>query len=310
MTRSILSGIPTMLGALLGIAAIGLVPSACQSGGVGDPCIPEDEYDARFAGFKVSQENIESRSFQCDTRICLANFFQGRVTCPMGQAARAACTPDDDSACGEDQVCTKSAANVQECEGAGDPKCDDFSGGAGKGLCNEQGLFCECGGDDRPCPSGFTCDEDTKQCVSYVCHEPGSCQVPKDDPAAAEKNAVNDGVAENGCCVPGTDTPVAASVCGQCEEEQSRDAPNAVYCSCRCGVAEGETEDPNFNFCECPEGFACEEIRKNVGLGDPQLTGKYCVKSGTETNSGNAAQECGKLAAGSFYNQDQCSGQL
>ena len=42
MTRSILAG---LLG-LLSIAAIGALPLACQSGGIGDPCIPEDEYNA------------------------------------------------------------------------------------------------------------------------------------------------------------------------------------------------------------------------------------------------------------------------
>lgn len=302
MTRSILSGVF----ALAGILAIGLVPTACQSGGVGDPCIPEDEYDPNFAGYKVTQENIESRSFQCETRICLANFFQGRVSCPLGQAARAVCTPDDASNCSDGQECVKAAANAPSCADpesgeANNALCDPFSGGEGRGLCNSEGKFCECGGDDRPCPSGFTCDADTKQCLSYVCHEPGSCQVAKDAEGADN--------AGKGCCVPGTDIPVAPSVCGQCSEDQSRDAPNAVYCSCRCGVAEGETEDPNFNFCECPEGFECAEIRKNIGLGDPQLTGKYCIKSGTGTDPTKAKQDCGNLEEGSFFLQGQCEGQ-
>lgn len=297
MTRSILSG----AFALLGIMAIGLLPSACQSGGVGDPCIPEDEYDPNFAGFKVTQENIESRSFQCDTRICLANFFQGRVTCPLGQAQRQSCAGPDDGSCPDGEECTESAANAPECDDNAD--CDTFSGGEGRGVCNAEGGFCECGGDDRPCPSGFTCDEDKKQCVSYVCHEPGSCQVPKDDATAGDN-------AGKGCCVPGTDIPIAPSVCGQCAEDDSRDAPNAVYCSCRCGVAEGEAEDPNFNFCECPEGFECAEIRKNVGLGDPQLTGKYCIKSGTGTDPITAESQCGQLADGSFWANTQCEGSL
>lgn len=304
MTRSILSGVF----ALLGITAIGLLPSACQSGGVGDPCIPEDEYDPNFAGFKVSQENIESRSFQCETRICLANFFQGRVTCPLGQAQRQACVPGDESACGEGEECVKAAANAPDCTNrktgeADNSICDDFSG-KGNGLCNAEGKFCECGGDDRPCPAGFTCDDETKQCVSYVCHKPGSCQVPKDDPAAGSNGE------DKGCCVPGTDIPVAPSVCGQCAEDDSRDAPNAVYCSCRCGVAEGEPEDPNFNFCECPEGFECSELRKDIGLGDSQLTGKYCVKAGTATDPVTANSQCGTLAEGSFWVNQQCAGSL
>src|SRR6185369_16444207 len=67
MTRSILSG---LLG-LLSVIAVGSLPSACESGGVGDPCTPEDEYNPQFAGFKVTEVDIESRSFQCQTRICL-----------------------------------------------------------------------------------------------------------------------------------------------------------------------------------------------------------------------------------------------
>jgi hypothetical protein len=186
MTRSILSG---MLG-LISVLAVGVLPLACQSGGVGDPCVPEDEYNTDFAGFKVTEENIESRSFQCQTRICLVNHFQGRVSCPFGQTI-----PADPS---------------KGCQRADDTK--------------------------------------------------------------------DEGKA---CCVPGTDTPVDVEVCGQCTTATKRDAAQAVYCSCRCDVADGEPADPNFNFCECPTGYTCSQIRPNVGLGDKQLTGKYCIKEGT-----------------------------
>lgn len=189
MTRSILSG---MLG-LISVLAVGALPLACQSGGVGDPCVPEDEYNTDFAGFKVTEENIESRSFQCQTRICLVNHFQGRVSCPFGQTSP---PPAFDPAKG--------------CQRA-DDKTDE----------------------GKP------------------------------------------------CCVPGTDTPVDVEVCGQCTTETKRDAAQAVYCSCRCDVADGEPDDPNFNFCECPTGYSCSQIRPNVGLGDKQLTGKYCIKEGT-----------------------------
>ena len=189
MTRSILSG---MLG-LISVLAVGVLPLACQSGGVGDPCVPEDEYNTDFAGFKVTEENIESRSFQCQTRICLVNHFQGRVSCPFGQTNP---PPAFDPAKG--------------CQRA-DDKVDE----------------------GKP------------------------------------------------CCIPGTDTPTTVEVCGQCTTDTKRDAVQAVYCSCRCAVADGEPEDPNFNFCECPTGYSCEQIRPNVGLGDKQLTGKYCVKEGT-----------------------------
>lgn len=68
-------------------AALGLLAVGCQAGGVGDPCVPEDEYQTEFSGYAVQEVNIESRSFQCTTRVCLVNHFQGRVTCPYGQSA-------------------------------------------------------------------------------------------------------------------------------------------------------------------------------------------------------------------------------
>src|SRR6478735_2910960 len=70
------------LAVFLGLAALG-----CTPGGVGDPCTPEDEYQNNFNGFQVTETNVESRSFQCETRLCLVNHFQGRVSCRMGQSA-------------------------------------------------------------------------------------------------------------------------------------------------------------------------------------------------------------------------------
>ena len=67
------------------LSPLALFAQGCQSGGVGDPCIPEDEYLPNFGGFAASEVNIESRSFQCETRVCLVNHFRGRVTCPLGQ---------------------------------------------------------------------------------------------------------------------------------------------------------------------------------------------------------------------------------
>jgi hypothetical protein len=60
---------------------------ACEASGVGDPCVPEDEYSPTFSGFSLSEVSTESRSFQCQTRLCLVNHFQGRVSCPYGQVA-------------------------------------------------------------------------------------------------------------------------------------------------------------------------------------------------------------------------------
>jgi hypothetical protein len=79
------------MAAVLFTAAVVAVISGtgCSATGVGDPCIPEQEYDPSFAGFDPREVNVESKSFQCQTRLCLVNHFQGRVSCPYGQNSTA-----------------------------------------------------------------------------------------------------------------------------------------------------------------------------------------------------------------------------
>jgi hypothetical protein len=88
MTRLLTAG-SWSVALLLGVAALG-----CTPGGVGDPCTPEDEYQQGFNGFQVTETNVESRSFQCETRLCLVNHFQGRVSCRLGQTAAEAAPYD------------------------------------------------------------------------------------------------------------------------------------------------------------------------------------------------------------------------
>lgn len=289
MTRTILSG----LLAVISVIGIGIAPLACQSGGVGDPCTPEDEYDPQFAGFKVTEENIESRSFQCQTRICLVNHFQGRVSCPMGQGVQKACDPvkNGNADCQADEKCTEAGSAAPDC----DPTATDGGKGACAsygGVCNKAGKFCECGG--LPCPDGFTCDAKSKQCKSHVCHKTNNCQTA--DGSAADNKPKD-------CCIPGTDTPVVSAVCGQCESNSKREALEAVYCSCRCGVAEGEPDDPSFNFCTCPNNFECAQIRRDVGISDKQITGKYCIKTGSAYSTD---LKCGKVAG--YFDSNTCKG--
>ncbi|KYF51038.1 hypothetical protein BE08_39195 [Sorangium cellulosum] len=279
MTRSILSG---LLG-LLSVVAMASLPSACESGGVGDPCLPEDEYDPQFAGFKVTEENIESRSFQCQTRICLVNHFQGRVSCPRGQEAPPTCKPGE----GGCEDCKPSGTYAPDCDPAKPEQCLS-------GVCDAAGSFCRCDGPED-CPSSDWVCGDNGVCTLHICRDNiKGCQDPT---KSAEEN---EGKA---CCVPGTEDPVASPVCGQCAGDSNRNAEQAVYCSCRCGVAEGEDEDPNFNFCECPQGFECAEIRPNVGLGDKNITGKYCIKQGSQFRG---EQDCGQVQG--RYNSEQCEG--
>jgi hypothetical protein len=56
--------------------------------------VPEDEYRPKFSNYGLDEVNIESRSFQCETRLCLVNHFQGRVTCPYGQSQAQADSAD------------------------------------------------------------------------------------------------------------------------------------------------------------------------------------------------------------------------
>jgi hypothetical protein len=80
MTRSILAALASSVALTVLLGAGG-----CTASGVGDPCTPEEEYDPSFLGFNYKEVNVESRSFQCQTRLCLVNHFQGRVSCPYGQ---------------------------------------------------------------------------------------------------------------------------------------------------------------------------------------------------------------------------------
>ncbi len=79
MTRKILAGLAAA------VAVSILTGTGCQSSHVGDPCTPEQEYDPSFLGFAESEVSVESKSFQCETRLCLVNHFRGRVSCPYGQ---------------------------------------------------------------------------------------------------------------------------------------------------------------------------------------------------------------------------------
>jgi hypothetical protein len=322
MTRSILAG---LLG-LFSIGAVGALPLACQSGGIGDPCTPEDEYSSAFAGFKMTEENIESRSFQCSTRICLVNHFQGRTTCPQGQEPPKSCTrdanhlkdPHDKGTCdpATKDECVEAAVDAEDCipQPATCKTSEECVGGGscvgGKcpnpcraGLsCDKARKVCACTDQTQP-PEGYACyhsdpndDQSVKVLKSFVCHTPGNCQTAGAD---AKTNTGKD------CCVPGTDTPTTSAVCGQClgtvdkktgavTKKSTRSADQSVYCSCRCGVADGADPEPNFNFCECPTGFSCSQVRPNVGLGDIQITGKYCVKEDTEY-TGAPVGECGTV---------------
>ena len=167
---------------LLATALLGLFPLACQPGGVGDPCVPEDEYTTTFSGYSAKEVNVESKSFQCETRVCLANHFQGRVSCKYGQAANG-----------------------------------------------------------------------------------GTCTVPGD--------------------------PMRKITVEVPPQLAKRQADKAVYCSCRC-----DGDDKNARYCKCPSGYSCDHLVTDIGVGDPQLAGSYCVRAGTQYDEQNdLTPDCGPI---------------
>ena len=288
------AGALTIVGSFASLTLVG-----CESGGVGDPCIPEDEYRENFPGFNLSEENIESRSFQCKTRICLVNHFQGRVTCQRGQGAPQACTGGE--ACSSGESCAVGGVILSDCdptkcgEAEDEFNCNDGNGNnqaCGGRACHPEGRYCECT-DNAECPSGYQCcnDPNNQDCATAM----GLCITKVCTPEKRDD--------ATRCYIPGTDDPVAAPVCGWCSK---RPPDKSVYCSCRCGPpSEGATEaDANFNFCECPEGFSCQEIRKNVGLGDAQIAGSYCVKEGTVFTDVDA--DCGNVSGS--WESGRCDG--
>lgn len=161
--------------------ALGSSALSCGSDeqeGVGDPCIPEDEYQLGFSGYGLGEVSVETRSFQCETRVCLVNHFQGRVSCPAGQSATA------------------------------------------------------------------------------VADGSGTCTTPDGQKVTVPVSAWN----------------------------VSRPAQSSVYCSCRCAGS-----DPNASYCKCPSGFSCSRLIDDLGLGQKELAGSYCVRDGSEFRAEQAA---------------------
>lgn len=137
------------------VIALGVLSLGCKPGGVGDPCIPNDEFSSTYAGAAENGVAIEDRSFQCETRVCLVKNFRGRVSCPFGNKKGR-----EDSAVlgytGDDaDVCMVPGTNV-EVSVAVKPQCAER---LGQVYCS-----CRCAGKDSAakyceCPSGYECKQ-------------------------------------------------------------------------------------------------------------------------------------------------------
>ncbi len=160
MTRSIFAAIAV---SLAGFAFAPAFLEGCKASGVGDPCTPEQEYEPTFNGFNEAEVNVESKSFQCQTRLCLVNHFRGRVSCPKGQDTTGT-PPTGASAClvpGSDTKIT------------GDPN-QPKKGACVSGQCSDRtadkAVYCSCrcanlenrtddGANYCKCPDGFACSQ-------------------------------------------------------------------------------------------------------------------------------------------------------
>jgi hypothetical protein len=174
MTRSILAAL-----AASATVALLVMSGGCNSTGVGDPCVPEAEYDTSFLGFDKAEVNVESKSFQCQTRLCLANHFEGRVTCPYGQDSTGAPFPpattcDPQNAGSHDGCCNPIGQVINGIDPA-TGMVDDPKVGAGvQPQCVDRtakkAVYCSCrcanvdgqtndGANYCTCPSGFSCTQ-------------------------------------------------------------------------------------------------------------------------------------------------------
>lgn len=81
---------------------------------------------------------------------------------------------------------------------------------------------------------------------------------------------------------PDCDSPGANCVLGDdsnCDDGDTvaaNCAPARVYCTCRCDAPAGSST----TTCECPDGYACEEVVATNAAG-AGVRGSYCVKKNT-----------------------------
>jgi hypothetical protein len=237
-----------------------LIGSNCGGSGVGDPCVPEDEYLTTFSGFAVGEVNVESRSFQCLTRVCLVNHFQGRVSCPFGQdedayddpewlAAHPGCGPIENS--GRAKCAARNEAGPDEI-----PRfvCDDTSGG-------------QC-----PTYTGSLCGEAT--CAPGGEEHKAACRVPDRDGSELEDR-------------------VQVTVDPQLVDRRAEDT---VYCSCRCA---GPDPSARYCSCPSGFACEPLVDDLGLGE-KGQLAGSYCIREGTRYEASSpptktcAAGECGE----------------
>lgn len=85
------------------------------------------------------------------------------------------------------------------------------------------------------------------------------------------------------CFVQGTDVAVTGRVSPQLA---SRQAAVASICSCRCA---GTGPGP---YCTCTAGMECVHVFDDLGLGTDDVSGSYCIPSGSAYDATSAQVAC------------------
>lgn len=141
------------------VLLFGAVALACKAGGVGDPCIPNDEFSASYSGASEKGAQIEDRSFQCETRVCLVKHFRGRVSCPFGNEEGRSSPLLSEAYSGPDaKDCMVPGTDIKV-EVPVNSQCKARKGHV---YCS-----CRCDGEDSAakyceCPEGYECKEVTR----------------------------------------------------------------------------------------------------------------------------------------------------
>lgn len=115
--------------------------AACQNGncaeGVGAACTPGDESSPDFPGYAATEINIEDKSAQCATGICMVAHFQGRLSCPYGGSDCTTASGTPVTVAVKPQLVARPPSSAVYCS----CRCDGPEG---------TGPFCAC-------PNGFEC---------------------------------------------------------------------------------------------------------------------------------------------------------
>jgi hypothetical protein len=121
--------------------------SESQYEDIGVPCILEDESQPDFSGSSQREMYAGGTTLdECDSGVCLANHFQGRVSCPYGQTTEQAAS---------DPTCFVPGAN-EPVTVAVDPQL------LSRPAATTMTCSCQCGGPGAGpfcnCPSGTVCE--------------------------------------------------------------------------------------------------------------------------------------------------------